>query len=423
MGHTASRPGFLFFTVEIQFFVKLFRHPLFTRHLSICVLCSFLLIHDYIRAQKIITLSEAIEMGLSQNLDIEISKLNFELERKLIGTAKQPAKTEFFYGHDRNNLTPENIALHVLGLFHTFAHPAVHKRRLQTLETSAKMMAEMSNSTRMEVERNIHYMYDQIRFHTIVGERFFRLDSLATIVLEETKKKYDAQIVSASSWIEALQYKEYRHSEYRSNEWILRHAQYDLRKLLNIHDNIIVTLEPYLPLELNVAQRKDSPLLRAKNLQSILAEQQMQENYARNLPEFKVSIFGGSGLMSPFDIVPGIQLGIVAPLTRKSLTARRQADEIYTDVQRREEEKVKFAFNDEYERLLDQLDIFQKDIKDFENKWKPAIESIDLLKRMETSDAGSKVQFIEGQLRMEISLFNLYHEYNKVLIQLHYMTE
>jgi len=351
--------------------------------------------------------------------------LEIEKEKSLIDATRQINKTDFFYEYDRNNVTENGEALHVLGIGHSFKMPSVHASKKEAQIEQMNIRKSNLALYQYTLKGQVTAIYNQIAYQQMLMNIYLEIDSIYNNFLETANKKFVLGESNALEKITAQQKKDEMNLLMKEAIWNIENAYYRLGQILQINTSFNIAADDYTKLPLTAQELESHPLLQYHKSVIQGSVKNAEANNKERLPEINASLFNGINSFNDLELYPGIQAGVSLPLSQKQYRAKLEADNLETEINslhlQQTETKLTLQKDQLQAKLIsieDRLNLYESTIIATMN------QRVELAKKALQGGAINFFQYLnilDDALRSKIKRLELIHEYNQVIINLNYL--
>lgn len=372
-----------------------------------------------------LTLDQVITLSQSNNAQYQTALLEAEREKVLMGSARDIAKTDIYYGWDRNNLTIDNSSLHILGVSQDLKLPGYYRSKRALQQSKQNLSTYQSQLVEHTLEGKVRALFDKISYHYGVAATYRQLDSTLSEYQQSIQRK---ATLGAATDIEVMavhQRKANVSMERQLTEWQLSEATATLQQLINSSDSLILSLP--VSYETIDTQRTSTYAERLTTYyqeldtyhrsQATVYDQETQ-------PEVLVEVFGGVAANDWSTYYPGVQLGLAVPLSKKASKARQEATQIDQAITQLQQKESLLNLHIRKRQITGHLAQLQQQLNRYERTTMKT--SSDLLRSGKRGLAAGQIthlqylMLIEEAMRTELRRLELIHTYNQSSILLQY---
>lgn len=304
---------------------------------------------------RIITLDEAIDLALENNLNIKAASLNKEAAQKLEQSSFELPKTNVSFQYGNNEGFEYNDGIQIS---QSIPFPTLFGAKKQLFEAQTQGKEWDKQNSVNELKSQVRSYYYQLRFLENNAEKLRYLDGLYEDFVKIASLRYktgDTRKIDINT-------AETQRGEitllYQQNEIYIQNAYKNLKTLLQIKEDFNIQKETFSPMFLSSVINSDAvanhPKINALLQQAKIAEQSKKVEKAQALPDISLgynnvsligmhtknnidSYYGRSQRFSFFDV--GITIPITFGATKsriRSLEAQKQAAELSAEMQQQQ---------------------------------------------------------------------------------------
>ncbi len=280
--------------------------------------------------QPAIDLNRAVEIALNNNLSIKASRQYVAETQELIGAAVNIDKTSVYLNRDQNNIAPNDRPLTVLGVSQAIRLPSVYDAQRQVLENEAALSGTRLRMDERQLVKDLSQAYVQVVYWKDMQRNMSELHALYQDMAGAAAKKFEA---GASDYLQQLS------AETREKDvWVqLQQITDQLDKsyarfysYLQSDTSYVVSDDTLSKIPLQAADTTRHPGLQYARDAIRLAASKENLEAKQRLPDFEVSLFGGTNNGTNAKFYGGFQLGVSVPLNKTTYTSRIAAARIAT---------------------------------------------------------------------------------------------
>lgn len=278
--------------------------------------------------QTTISMEEAVDLSKTNNLTIKAAEAKIRADEYWENTSFDLEKTEVYYGFDQNNIAPNNIPLHVLGVTQNFKMPGFYKSKKEWLESQTALSAVTLDSRKFYLERQVSEAYLTVVYYKQQISQLEVLDSLYEKLLDAiTKGVVVGEFAESERDAISLQHNDVA-MNLASNWAGLESAQLMLNYLI-YSDTIYDVQEDELNrLGLVLSDTANNPYLKYLSASNEVLKSEQLMNRKDQSPEFNVGVFNGVNQGVSPNSYMGVQIGlsfnIQSKVEKSKVSAREQ---------------------------------------------------------------------------------------------------
>ncbi|MDP2724511.1 MAG: CusA/CzcA family heavy metal efflux RND transporter [Bacteroidales bacterium] len=163
--------------------------------------------------EKNLTLEQAINLALNNNLEYKASKLQVEQSDRLIGTAYSIEKTGVFYGYDQSNFGENNLPLSVFGIQQNLEFPTVYNRQRHINSIDYQLSITQSEMMALAISKEVALQYNLVVYYQNKMVLYQYLDSLFQDFSNAANRKYE---LGETNYLEMLT------AQSKKNYWLMQ---------------------------------------------------------------------------------------------------------------------------------------------------------------------------------------------------------
>ncbi len=286
-------------------------------------------------AQRRVTLDEAINIGLAQNLLLQANDLEIEKSKTTVGTSFELPKTGVFIeNEDLNKLNPKGVLK--IGLSQSVQFPTVYRARKNLFQEQVKYAERTKASNAADLKKDIREAYYELWYLQDKQLLYRRLDTLYVQLADAAELRARTGERSRLEKIAA----EARLLELRSQQQQLgqeqRVQQLKLMQLLNSPEALLPIETPLQKLPVDLASNVDNhPLLLLQQQKVNLATADIYVQKQGLKPEFSGRAFT-QHLYGVSPAFSGFSLNVGVPIAGKSFRQKIKAAQLGFSVQQKQ---------------------------------------------------------------------------------------
>jgi cobalt-zinc-cadmium resistance protein CzcA len=355
---------------------------------AVLILALMLLSPQFLRAQTPISLENAVEIALKNNLSLQQSRLELEYQKELIGTAADLPKAQLSGEYGKFN-SPDNDSR--FSLVQSTSFPTVYKRQREVFEQGYKSSLLRTAANTAEVRRNVTELFYLTRYLNEKESLLLSTDSMYTEFLRVSKVRLKSgetnilESTSASNQLGAIQYQLRQVRQERESVLIKFNGLLNAGNVF-IPDEGPVKFEPGIQPD-SIGNRH--PLLELAAQQELIQKANTRLEASRLLPDLSLgynnlSLRDGKGL-GPGDRFSSVQAGLAIPIFAKAQKAKIAASKL-------NEEVISAAYQRERQ-------IFQQQYLETRARYNRSLVDVRYFEEQALRDAG----ILRNTLRLQLS--------------------
>lgn len=371
-------------------------------------------------AQQSISIDEAINIGLKNNLQIQLNDLQIDKATYQTKAAKNMPKTGFFI--ENEDLRPDNSeGILKIGIAQSFEFPTVYGARKKVAVEQQKLSQVQKAQTISELKQYIRSTYYQLWYEQDRQKLLLQLDSiyanLHKIADVRQRAGEDNKLAVIAANAKSKEIKVWL----QQNQRDISIQQQTLSQLLN--DNILY-LAPNTKLEkVNMATNSSSthPIVQQQTQHIAVANAQLQLQKQQNLPDFTGRVFhqGLYGKDNPFQ---GYSLTVGVPLFWANSKNKIKVAKTEIDLQTKQLEQTQQALNTQKLQGQNELAKAENALQFYETiglqQADAIIEAATQSYKAGESGFADLLQYLSQAVELKTNHLTYLNNYNQALIQL-----
>ncbi|GAB2972333.1 CusA/CzcA family heavy metal efflux RND transporter [Mucilaginibacter puniceus] len=308
------------------------------------VIALFVLFNLPAKAQTVpaqpLNIQQAISTAVTNNQNVQSSRLQITQQQALKGSATELGKTDFNiqYGQINSVKRDNNISIQ-----QNIPFPGLYKNQRDVYNARIGAAEIGLNVTKNQLTYEVRQSYTQLAYYVALQKLYFSQDSIYSAFLKAAALRYKTGETNLLEKTTAeTQYNEVKNQMMKNQSDIVA-ARSELRRLLNTRDSIIVTPGQFVKTTEAIPYADSSivknPLLAYQKQQIVIADKNINLEKSRSGPDFTVGYFNQSIIgvqningqdrnFSGSNRFQGVQAGISVPLFFKPYAARIKAAKI-----------------------------------------------------------------------------------------------
>jgi cobalt-zinc-cadmium resistance protein CzcA len=400
----------------------------FIRRKSVIMIC-FLLLLPFMQASaqdKEISLNEAIRIALENNKEIKAYELKSEEKSTLISTAFDIDKTFITYGLDENNIAENNYPLQVWGIQQSFSFPTLYRAEFFAKKIESKL-ADLNLKLQTEnVIKNVSMGYIE---QQVLNEKLKIMKSLDSLYLQLIKnasiRNKNGELSNLSLLnMQAGQQK--MKQQFNAVKYEIDNARTAFKMMLR-SDNMYMVSAGVTMLSLETSDLNARPFVLGLKAQEDLNEVAVQIEKNKMLPDISLNYFIGTNYFEQAKYYQGFEVGISVPLFFNAGKSKIKASKLARD-----------AASLFVENEIGLLMVKQKELLNKQLKYNELIDSYikigsklydEIIRTTTLNYENGEIGFvefaasIENALKIKIDYLNNLIEYNRVTLELNYLSK
>ncbi|MFZ6663525.1 CusA/CzcA family heavy metal efflux RND transporter [Peijinzhouia sedimentorum] len=376
------------------------------------------------QSQKI-TVDQAIEIALQNNLGLKASSQRIEQSSKLTGSAIDIDKTQIYYGLDQNNIAPNNLPLNVWGISQSIQFPTVYGAQQKVMQGKTKLVTDQYALDKRMVTKEVSKSYYEIVYWQQMFQNYTYLDSLyssfeyaASRKFEQGESNYLEKLTAETKKKEvSLKLNQIKESIEKSTVQLNQWLQSDTIFSVDEVEFERITLTP-----LNI---QNHPALIYYKDAIELSAQQVALEKQKLLPDLHASIFRGINNGPGVQSYSGFQVGLAVPIWFGSHKSKIAAAKIDTNILEYESDNYKAQLDSRYNALQSDLRQFEEGLNYYETTGNKLAEET-LLHAMMAFQNGEinflqYIQLLDNAKSIETNYLSTLFQYNMTVLEVNYL--
>jgi cobalt-zinc-cadmium resistance protein CzcA len=390
---------------------------------SIALLFSFSFI---VNAQENpLTINEAIEIGLENNLKLKAASKTVDIANAEIKQGWNLEKTRVYYSEDRNDIAENGIFNRRLGLSQNIEFPTVYGAQKNVLEQQLYMEESQMKLFERSLEGEISKAYVNVKYWDKMNRQYYFLDSLYAEFARAAKRKFET---GDSNFLEKLT------AEGKRKEISLKLVDSkqnyligldQLKLLLNWEGDLHLSDED-VTLSLDLPEDwSEHPGVAYLERAVTQSEYQLKADKRKLLPDINFEVYRGTNPGANSKVYPGFHAGLGIPLFYGSQKARVKSSEFNRQQLELESENYLLQLDTKSQQLKRQLTQNTEVITYYESEGKEL--STQILQQANRSYQEGEIDFLQYVQLVENSLtITLYYlqskfAYQQTILDLNYL--
>lgn len=390
----------------------------------IVVTLLLLMIPFFGQSQKI-TVTQAVEIALRNNIGLKASAMRVEQSKQEIGSAININKTEIYFNKDQNNLAPNNLPLEVWGVNQTFEFPTVYGAQRKLMKEKSQLTQDQYGLDKYKLTKEVIRVYYEIVFWKQMKTNYTYLDSIFTDFDYAANKKFEQ---GESNYLEKLT------AETKRKEiWIklnqinqsIEQAYIQFHQYLQADTLFLVDDEPLKKINITPLDTNNNPSLNYHNSIVKLSHQKLALEQQKLLPDINFSLFQGSNNGAENNIYTGFQVGLAIPLWFGYQKSKIAAAKTGTRILESESNQNKLQLISKYQSLLSDLKRYDLEL-DYYQKTGEKLSSKTLFHAQQAYQSGEinflqYAQLLENAKNIETNYLKSLFLYNITALEANYL--
>lgn len=357
---------------------------------------------------------KAIEIALRNNMKLQASEAKVLQHKQLEKSAIDLEKTQLYYGYDQNNIAPNNLPLHVIGLSQSIQFPTVYGAKRKMMEGQTQLAQDQLAIDQRLIAKEVSKAYWEVVYWNQMARNYAFLDSLYARFSYAAERKFEQ---GESNYLEKLsaqsKHQEIQVQRKQISESIVK-AEIQLNQWLQ-DDTLYHVEDQHLTLiPLQALEGDKHPVRRyftdaiAQSNQNIAVEKQQL------LPDLHVSAFTGSNAGASPRRYSGFQAGLGLPLFFGANKSRIAAAKSEQTILKAEAENYQLQLEANFETLKREIQKHEMAIKYYEDSGK--VLGSELRQHAEMAFKNGEIDFFQ-YVQLQENAKNIENNYLSALFQ------
>jgi cobalt-zinc-cadmium resistance protein CzcA len=385
--------------------------------------------------QQPINVSQAIELGLKNNQQIQANELNIKAQSQLMPTAKELPKANIYAMLGQYNTHSFDQNYSISQSFSPFQFEA----KKQLINSNIKYSELKLLATKQDITAQIRQSWNTILYWSAVNELLQKQEEYLLIFVKSATLKFKTGESNLLEKTTAETKQQELIQTRKQHEGMILREKIKLKSILNLREDIVLAENSFIPAKALYADSvylNQNPVLALALQQIQLANANKNVEKALRKPDFTVGYFMQSltgnqeieGKSFYYDGIPrfqGVNVGISIPLFGKASKARIQASETEILVQQKNVEYFKNQLNSQLLQQIEEQKVNQSLIEYYTKTALPNAEIIgnNALKAFQNGEVGyvEYLQSLETVLKIQQNYLNAINQFNQNNINIQYL--
>ena len=372
-----------------------------------------------------ISVEQAVEIAIKNNLGLEAAAQRVNQSEQLIGSAVDISKTEIYYNKDLNNIAPNNLPLNVLGINQSFLFPTVYVAQRKAMEGKSELVKDQFLIDQQMLTFQVHKVYNEIVYWQEMLKNYQYLDSLYTSFEQAANRRFEE---GETNYLEKLtaetKKKEIWLQVNLVNENIQRNSIL-LNQWLQADTNFTVLGEPLARMVLLPLDSVNHPTLSYYADAMKLSAQLVDLEKQKLMPDLNATVFQGTNNGTGTQSYTGFQVGVAVPLWFGSQKAQIQAAKTGELILAAEHDNYKLQLLAKHQALQADLRQLNEGLTYYESAGKTlAKETIFYANQAYVNGEINFLQYtqlLENAKTIEVNYLNFLLQYNITVLEMNYL--
>jgi len=282
--------------------------------------------------QRELSMEEAIQWALVNNMEYQAAQLHEKQSDQLIGTAYDLEKTGFYYNYDQSNIGENNVPLSIFGIQQNFDFPTVYNRQRRVNQFDYRLKTIQTKILEREISKKVSQDYNQVVFHQKKLQLYMYLDSLYQGFAIAASRKYE---LGETNYLEMLTAQSKRNQlsmQVRQVKQDLISAMTELQAIVQSDSVFTVGIQELAVQLIDTSSKEISPGIAFMQMQTKMSEEQIRLEQSRFLPGFQLEYYLSTNGAPNHKSYNAYQIGLTLPLWFKPQNKRLAASRIQHEI-------------------------------------------------------------------------------------------
>lgn len=390
---------------------------------SIGLLFSFAVLTN--AQEKPLTITEAIEIGLENNLKLKAASKTIDIANAETKQGWNLEKTKIYYSEDKNDIAENGIHNKKWGLSQNLEFPTVYGAQKNVLEQQVYMAESQMKLNERSLEGEISKAFLNVKYWDDLNAHYQYLDSLYGEFARAAKRKFET---GDSNYLEKLTAEGKRKEiSLKLDEAMQNYLmELDHLKFLINWEGELTLADEEVALTLNLpADWTDHPGVTYLESAVVQAEYQLKADKRKLLPDINIDVFRGTNAGANAKVYPGFHAGVGIPLFYGSQKAHVKSSEFQREQLELEAENYQIQLDTKAQQLQRQLTQNTKVISYYESEGEEL--STQILQQANRSyqegeiDFLQYVQLVETSRSITLQYLQSKFDYQQTILELNYL--
>tara|TARA_R110002050_G_scaffold149463_1_gene276036 strand:+ start:74717 stop:79045 length:4329 start_codon:yes stop_codon:yes gene_type:complete len=374
---------------------------------------------------QIISVDEAVNIALQNNLGLRASAQKVDQRKQLEGSAIDINKTEFYYNKDQNNIAPNNLPLNVWGINQSFQFPTIYGAQKNVMKGKSKMAQDQLEMDQRTVTKEVQKVYYEIVYWQEKQKTYLFLDSLYSTFEYAANRRFEQ---GETNYLEKLTFETKRKevtvqlnqvsenivkNYIQLHQWMQTDTTYivgdsELKRIVQIPLDTLTH-----PALIYYAHAKDVSLKELK-----LQKQKL-------LPDLNASVFMGTNDGVGNQKYTGFQLGVALPLWYGNQKSKIDAAKTGSSILENERTNYKIQLAAKYQSFQSDIRYLEIGISYYETQGKELVTQtlFHANKAFQNGELNflQYIQLIENAKAIQSNYLSTLHQYNMTVLEANYL--
>ena len=374
-----------------------------------------------------ITLDEAIDLAIENNLGLRASAMQVDKSKKIEGSSYNIDKTKAYYLFDENNIAENGLPLKIWGVSQSIEFPTVYSAQKKMNKQQTSMQKQHYLLDQQYLKKEVSKAYYNVIYYQNVESNYIYLDSLFKHFSRAASRKFE---VGETNYLEKLT----ANSKQIEVQLLLNKAEQhiinsylELNKWLQVDSAFVVEESDVHRLGIIAIDTTTHPGLMYYKEAIAFQESSLSVEKQKLLPDLNFGYFQGTNGGTNAQIYQGFEAGIGIPLFFGAQKSMINANKIETAIIQNQAADYRIQLRVKYNQLVAELNQYNQSIEAYEESGKNLAS--ELLHTSSRTFQDGEIDFIQYLLTIEnaVNIEMMYLEnlnnYNQTVLEINYLTK
>lgn len=385
----------------------------------------FVLFAEANAQEKVANFDDLRAIAIENNAALKAANLRTQALEKEVGSAFDFDKTEVYYHYDENNLAYNNQPIHVYGVQQSFAFPTVYFARARLNRSQFNLSESQEAMAKINFEKELAINYNELLWHEEQLSIYEKLDSIYKDFAHAASRKFE---LGESNYLEKITAKAKQKELETQRAQVFEHKRASMITLTNMaqaEDSLTFEFPPLTAMLIVQTAESVQAATQVYEAQGEAAVAESNLNKQALLPDLTASYFQGSNNGIDENLI-GYQLGVRIPLFFNGKVSKIKAAKLRQEAAEQDLANYKIRIESQEAKLRAELTKYRKALEYYDNEGEELSQQ--LIKMGATSYKNGEIDFfeyiqtLENAYEIELAALKTLHDYNRVAIQLNYLT-
>ncbi len=372
-----------------------------------------------------ITVDQAIEIALKNNLGLKASAQRIEQGTLLIESANDINKTDIYFNRDQNNIAPNNIPLNVWGIGQSIQFPTVYGAQRKVLQGKAQLITDQYKLDKYTITKEVSKSYYEIVYWQRMLIDYNYLDSIYTSFEYAAKRRFDQGETNYLEKLTAETKKKEMSLKLKQIKESIKKSYIQLNQWLQVDTSFTVSDAEFKRISVKPNDTNVHPIVNYYEDAMKLSTLQVALEKQKLLPDLNASVFQGLNNGIGKKSYLGFQLGASIPLWRGSQRSKISAARLETIILEDESNNYKAQLTSKYEALQSDLRQYEEGLIYYETTGKKLTEETlfhaNIAYKNGEINFLQYIQLLDNAKSIETNYITTLFQYNMTALEANYL--